>query len=573
MDIIPDFLRSQIESHLDAALLWFSNHIYEHLAPKFADHPLLRLDELLDLDAMVAACDDYHKNNGNGHPVDHPVDRLFRAILVRYFYDKSLRDTTAMIRENIPVKYFVGYPIGSRGMSYSTLHRFEAYLMITHPRLFFDEVLGQIAAAFPEQKLHPQLGDTFAVLANAQRETLIGRLRHGAACLLLALHGERPAAFHQVAAQVELATLVGEAKERREFFLSKKERAARLTATVTEVDRLLAALPAVSPRRKDVGRYRDLLREILEKEVAIERDEEEAITAVRKLEEKERGSYRPTSATDPDATIRNHGKDKQDNGYNVSLAATTDFIWAIEAATGSQPDAMGIVPLLETQAEHHDHRPPKLIYDRAAGDGQTIAAMHEASQGKTQLVTDPVQRGKEKENPRFGPLDCTLSEVVDEESGEILPALTCPGGETTTTRYRSGSGEGWTYRIPSTACAVCPLQEQCLKTAQPPQRHRQWFISDYRAPLLAALAYRETDDFKADMKLRPQVERVIAGLVLHNGARRARFRGLEKVDFQMKMCATAYNLKRWLALVDPKRRRPKPRGTAAGTVLRLAGEK
>jgi hypothetical protein len=118
--------------------------------------------------------------------------------------------------------------------------------------------------------------------------------------------------------------------------------------------------------------------------------------------------------------------------------------------------------------------------------------------------------------------------VVDEESGEILPALTCPGGEMTTTRYRSGSGEGWTYRIPATACAACPLQEQCLKTAQPPQRHRQWFIRDYRAPLLAALAYTETDDFKADMTLRPQVERVIAGLDLHNGARRARFRGLFK---------------------------------------------
>ena len=45
-----------------------------------------------------------------------------------------------------------------------------------------------------------------------------------------------------------------------------------------------------------------------------------------------------------------------------------------------------------------------------------------------------------------------------------------------------------------------------------------------------------------------------AGLVRYNGARRARFRGLKKVDFQMKMCAMAYNAKRWVQ----KRKRKKP---------------
>ena len=56
------------------------------------------------------------------------------------------------------------------------------------------------------------------------------------------------------------------------------------------------------------------------------------------------------------------------------------------------------------------------------------------------------------------------------------------------------------------------------------------------------------------MKLRPLVERIIAGLVRYNGARQARRRGLRNADFQMKtcpersrrMCATAFNLKTWL---------------------------
>jgi hypothetical protein len=80
---------------------------------------------------------------------------------------------------------------------------------------------------------------------------------------------------------------------------------------------------------------------------------------------------------------------------------------------------------------------------------------------------------------------------------------------------------------------------------------RQVFISDYRPLLDAARAYNQTDDFKADMKLRPIIEQIIAGLTRYNGARRARRRGNDKADFQAKMNATAFNIKRWMSLLDP----------------------
>ncbi len=74
----------------------------------------------------------------------------------------------------------------------------------------------------------------------------------------------------------------------------------------------------------------------------------------------------------------------------------------------------------------------------------------------------------------------------------------------------------------------------CRGTAVQPRSYRQWFISDYREPVLAAYGYTLTAAFKADMKLRPHIERIIAALVLHNGARHANFRGLPKTDFQVK---------------------------------------
>ena len=568
MTIIPNFLRPVIESYLDILLLWFSDYVYQRLLPLYQNHPLLRLHELLDLSPLETACQGFHKQNGHGHPVVHTTSRLVRMVLVRYFFDVSLRECAAMVREQIPVKWFVGYPLASRGASHVTLHRFENYVLENHPRLFFDTVLRQIDAAFPEQRCQPQIADTFAMLANARLETLIGRLRHGAALLLLHIHRHEPAQFFELADSLKLTVLIGGDTERAEFLLNTAEKQARLTETVAQVVCLLNQVATLRPREREVRRYQEMLQAVLDKEVELTLAETGQVLKARQLTEGERGTFRPTSATDPDVTIRNHGKGK-DDGYNIHVAATTDFIREIQAATGSQPDAAGIVPLLEAQAEHHDLRPHKLIYDQAAGQGKTIAAVALASAGQTQLVVKPVAAGKKKGDDGFGPLDCYLMEQIDSETGEIQTALVCPNGQTTTTRYRSGSGHGWNYRMPAANCLDCPLLATCRDTTVQPRTHRQWFISDYREPVLAALGYTLTAAFKADMKLRPHIERIIAALVLHNGARHADFRALPKVDFQVKMCAMAYNLKRWLNLTHPTYQ-TRPRRTAAQAVLRLA---
>jgi transposase len=566
MIIIPDFLRIIIESHLDILLAWFSAYVYQRLIPP--NHPLLRLNELVDFTPLEIACASFHKQNGMGCPITHSVPRLVRALLIRYLYDYSLRGTAAAICEQIAVKQFVGYPLHSSGISYSSLHRFETYVCEQHPRLFFDTVLSQILTAFPEQRLNPQIADTFAMLAKAQMETLIGRLRHAAALLLLSVHRDNPGQFHELTDQLDLLTLVGPNKERAEFLLGAAEKEARLSATAAQIVTLLNLVQQIRPRSEAVCGYEKMLQAVLNKEIDLTLNEAGQAIGARQFTEKERGTYRPTSATDPEATIRNHGKSK-DNGYNVHVAATTDFICEIQATTGSQPDATGIIPLLEAEKEHHDLRPDRIIYDQAAGYGATIAAVAQATAGETQLVVKPVRSGKKKGGACFGPLDCRLTEQIDETTGEIQPALVCPGEQTTVIRYRASSKTGWCYRIPADKCAGCPLTAACRGDKVRPDSYRQWYVSDYRAPVLAARAYARTESFKQDMKLRPQVERVIAGLVLHCGARFARFRGLTKVDFQAKMCATAYNLKRWLNLSDSDYR-TRPRRTAAQAVLSLA---
>jgi hypothetical protein len=112
-----------------------------------------------------------------------------------------------------------------------------------------------------------------------------------------------------------------------------------------------------------------------------------------------------------------------------------------------------------------------------------------------------------------------------------------------------------------THCLGCSLVKPCRGSEKTPTTKRDVFISDYRPEYDRLVAYSQTAAFKADMKLRPHVERIIAALVGHNGARRARFVGLKKMDFQMKMCAMSYNAKRWLVLLAEKegRHRRQPR--------------
>ncbi|MBX3060563.1 MAG: transposase [Anaerolineae bacterium] len=300
------------------------------------------------------------------------------------------------------------------------------------------------------------------------------------------------------------------------------------------------------PRRQQ--RYRQQLDKIMADELAISRDATGRVAAVTLLPESKRGRYRLCSATDPDATIRNHGAHKTDFGYNISVATTPDLIREIQADTGSTSDVTPLPNLLIAQAERGHTLPEKLLYDQIAGNGKTAHEVSQASGGRTQLVAKPMPPKKSR---TFDPQDFCLS-----DDGYTL---TCPNGRMSSRRYRSGDGDGWTFRFMPAQCVACPLLKACRGKADTPTTHRDLFISDYRADFDRLHAYSLTEPFKLDMKLRPEVERVIAGVVRHNGARYARFRGLPKVDFQVKMCAMIYNAKHWLVLLDERAgRRTRP---------------
>ncbi len=545
MPILPDFVRTVLVAYLDPILTWLSAIIYADLIAHAPDHFLVALQTTLDFAPLETACAGFHHATGPGCRPTHPVPQLVRVLVIHSCFGWSLRQLEFQVRYNLLLKWFAGYPLFATGPDYSTLERFEQWVIAHQHRTLFDEVLQQIDQDFPEQRHQPQIGDTFALRANAAKESLVELLRHTARLLLHDLEAVAPDSHQRVVAQVDPVTLFGPTDERDDYWLTATEKRQRLTTTVQAIGRCthavreeLAAHVIAEPARTHLLTRLAHLDKIVADEVALTTDEAGAITTVIELDKDDKGSFRLGSATDPEATYRVHGEKKSDFGYNVNIAVNEQFVREINAVTGAQPDATGVPTLITEQIEHQDLQPKKFIYDAAAGTGKARADFQAATGGHTQLVAPIPASSCGRRPARFTPDHFTLS-----DDGTTL---TCPNAHTTTVAYRSGSGAGRLFRF--TACADCPLIKQCRNPKTDPTHMRQVFISDYRDLLNDAKTYNQSEDGKADRKHRSLVERFIANLTRYHDARLARRRGTRNADYQVKKAGTAFNLRQWLRL-------------------------
>ena len=386
-------------------LAWLSQLLYERVLGRAKKHRLVSLADLLEFAEIEKACEEYHQTKGRGHPVVHTVPRMVRVLFLRWYGGYSLRETEEAVNYNLLYKWFAGYSLFAQGPNYRTIHNFEKYIIEEHERLFLDTIIRQIDKSVPGERQKTQIGDTFAMLADAALESVIERLRHSVSRLLIELEAANPAAYEQVLEELDREALWGEKKEKLECYLAKEEWMGRLRATVTGVKQLLRLLSA-QKQPATVVKWVERLEKVLRDELRVIENETGEVTWIEFLSAKKRGKYAICSATDPEATIRNHGEKKKDFGYNISVATTTNFIREIQADTGSQPDAVAIPQLLEKQQEHHDLCPEKFVYDQAAGTGKTAAAVAAVTNGQTQLVVKPIPYDKRSE--KLGPRDCTL---------------------------------------------------------------------------------------------------------------------------------------------------------------------
>jgi hypothetical protein len=575
MDIIPPVVLELARIYSEPLNYWFSQHLYAALIPGLKkDEFLVSMQEMFDFAPLEQACASYHHQAGPGAKPEHTTPVLVRALLLRYLFGWSLKNTERQLRVNLLLKWFVGLGVLAPVLDHATLFRFEKWVRENKLRTFFDESLRQIDLAYPNESLQVQIGDTFAMQANAARESLNRKLGHTCRKLLRVMEKEYPDGYRlfQAAlgehdqAQKMLYPPKGRAPER---YLNKEayqQRVQERILGVLDFQKIVRSLLPGCPGETlvRIGQFLTDLERIIKDEVKIEYDAAGEIVRISELPSDKKGSPLLGSATDRQATYRVHdgGNDVQ-LGYNIGVLASKDgLIREIEAFTGATAD-QEIFPALVSAEKEHGVCPDELVVDRAGGSGKSRARIALASDGKTQVIAYTMPY--DKRSDRFVPTDFTLA-----EDGQVL---TCPNGKSTANAYAHGSADGRQFRFCAELCQGCPFNphanpdcldpEKQLDAPLPPSGHRlcrdpetkldsfrNVFVSNYREILAEAEAYNQTDAFKEKMKLRPRIERVIAEMTRYNGARRAHSQGTMHADFQTKMCATAYNLKLWVRRVQ-----------------------
>jgi transposase len=373
--------------------------------------------------------------------------------------------------------------------------------------------------------------------------------------LLADLQQHDPRRYEAILAQVDLVALFGAKGEKLTPALTLPERALRLQQVVNQALRLHAQLEQAlrqapwlpGEAEAELRLWLAAIDKVIRDETTLEPDPAKpGWYRVTERPHGKKGAYRHACANDLSASYRDHGRGQPPQiQYNNSVLASPHFIHEVEAATGATPDPVPLPGMLKQLHQQHGYFPPKVTADQIFGSGKYRCLVDQVSAGRTQLVA--LLPDYEKRTDRFVPSDF----IVLEDGG----GLTCPAGLTTCQRVRKAGADGDEYRFSPKLCQGCRFWPTPAQLAQNPQlaycrlptckpnSYRDVFISDYRDYVLAAQAYNKTEQFKLEIRQRPLIERIIFNLTHFFGARYAKSTGLDKANFQLRMAATAFNLR------------------------------
>jgi IS5 family transposase len=255
---------------------------------------------------------------------------------------------------------------------------------------------------------------------------------------------------------------------------------------------------------------------------------------------------RVISTVDPEARHGHKTTARSFDGFkgHVAVDPDSEIITATVVTPGNAGDASVATDLIadllvdddtdgDDTAEHESPAPADAgteerddlttVYgDNAYGTGRLQALLDDAdiaSRLKTQQPTAP------------GGLFSKDCFAIDLDKGTV----TCPAGVTVTIR-------GHLMAYFGEACSDCPMRAQCTTS----QAGRTIGISPYEEALSRARSRQAEQAWRDDYRAtRPKVERKLAHLVYRrHGGRRARVRGVARVDADFRLLAAATNLGR-----------------------------
>ena len=243
--------------------------------------------------------------------------------------------------------------------------------------------------------------------------------------------------------------------------------------------------------------------------------------------------------TDTDARRSKHGAYYDGYLLDVLLDADSELITALDVLPANGDEAVNAAALLAQEEAAQGNDVAALSLDSIGFNGPVLQALSAAPDGPQVTVYVPPKPAWSRTPDLFQPDAFRLNEAGDE--------LTCPGGQTTRTRYRDAKDHAWQYHFRAAQCRACPLRAQCVTAKN--HSGRQVSQNDYQAQYDAARQRATTDDYQQIRKAHPAIERKLNELVRWHDGRRVRYRGRLRVQVQYLILAVVVNCKRIVRLL------------------------
>lgn len=512
---------------------FFSEQVFAQMPP---DPFFEAVAENIDFSFADRICEPYYSHLGQ---YAYAPSLMLRIRFLYAYFNLSDRQLEYGLRYNLAYKKFAGIPANYYSFDHSSREDFDSRIPVEVHKAIFFHILAQIIDLGLLDPKEQWIIDATHSLSRAAHHTTPSLIRQGIIQLLYALERAAKNWTSVVDKELGLTDIISERLHYKATEENKLQYFSRLVVTayglLARVDNLLYKGTLTLEYTALVEEKAAILRRILEENV--ESGDKDTLSDEATYQQKpkeDKPQNRLASAVDPDARHSAKSDKKHYMGHKTQnlITAKSQFIVNVEGISATENDGESFLEVVDEARENTDLSPQKVLAD---GQYTTMANFQGVQNRDIELVGNI----KEPANPKGGyPLS---SFHFDPEQ----KTLTCPAGVVTEDTYRSETTNTTIYRFPAEKCNLCILKNKCTDR----QKGRTVSISDDYHLILQAKEYLSTDEGKAELKLRPGVERVNGVLKNRFGLGVTKSWGTNKYKIQGYWSAIAYNVSRAIKLL------------------------
>lgn len=486
--------------------------LFDEVVP--TDHFLRRLPQVVDFEEFRASLESAYC--GSGRPPIDCILVLKLELLARQFR-WSDREVIAAAQFNVAYRQFLGLSLKSPLPHHTSLTYFRQRIGAERLQEVFDKLVGQ-ARRLGLVKDRLRLKDATHVIANIAVPSTIRLVAEIRDRLLEAL---QPFAPMRVAEEFERAEAIRLGTEDVKDEERLLQRVTQLRAILSWADECSVPADAAKAAGEKLPSALALAHKVL-----ADRDDPQAGDKV-------------ISAQDPEARRGKHGHFFEGYLVDITTDADSQMITAMNVLPGNGNEGADAEQLIRQEEKAHGNDIERLSIDGAGYRGELLRALTDPNDLNLEVFVPPTERIP---LTVFGPERFTLS-----DDGKTL---TCPAGQTTPYHERNIHDTGEKFRFSKKQCGGCAQRAECLSSPQ--GTHRTVIKNEYEPEYRAAQAKAKTEPYAEVRKEHPAIERKLSELINRHDARHARYRGTQRVRWQMLMTGMAVNLKRIVRLMGEK---------------------